>query len=582
MPFIGLRAFLNSRGWGQTGRGLRLQLLAVLTLSLSPLLVLSVAQGVIEFREERQEQLARFHAELVEATAELDTELERTAGFVAGLASYPGLFDMPAEQCVETLQALQTAQPLFANLKLINEHGEVVCSAAESEPVIDAARHVWFARLAGGQDESFSGVYLDWLLHRPVMTAAHRLPSSDMFAGAVAVDLDVRSALALLRTQDLPEEMSLALSDDEGNLAYVSEAGEGDRLARLPGDALANVRETGEPVVLEQISGAPGKVILIAPLTGRGVQLALISPALLMGSWAGFDIVGTVLVPSLMWLLALTCVSLAVGFFVLRWLAYLGRVARLYGAGRLDVQPVLARHAPVEIRTLADTMESMARDLNARTEELETVADQRGALLREIHHRVKNNLQVTMSLLNIQARRATDDEARRVLIEARGRINALALVHRTLYENDDLRTVEMHAFLEQLLHYLGQASSELQSDILLRVDEADVSLDPEQAIPVALFVTEAVTNAFKHAFPDGASGEVRVSVQMLEDGRVGVSVRDTGQGLGADSADGMGSSIMQAMARRVNGEMERYKAEAGGTQVWLRFMPEFPSDTLIS
>ena len=79
MPFIGLRAFLNSRGWGQTGRGLRLQLLAVLTLSLSPLLVLSVAQGVIEFREERQEQLARFHAELVEATAELDTCLLYTS-----------------------------------------------------------------------------------------------------------------------------------------------------------------------------------------------------------------------------------------------------------------------------------------------------------------------------------------------------------------------------------------------------------------------------------------------------------------------------------------------------------------------
>ncbi len=579
MPFDGLKALLQSRGWGQSGRGLRLQLLAVLTLSLSPLLVLSVAQGVIEFREERREQLSRFHSELLEATAELDAELERTAGFVAGLASYPGLFDLTPERCVETLQALQTAQPLYANLKLINAHGEVVCAAAESETEIDAARHIWFARLAGGQQESFSGVYLDWLLHRPVMTAAHRLPTTDMFAGAVAVDLDVRSALALLRTQDLPEEMSLALSDDEGNLAYVSEAGEGDRLARLPVEALSAVRQTGEPVLLEQIEGAPGKVILIAPLTGRGIQLALISPALLMGSWAGFDIVGTVLVPSLMWLLALTCVSLAVGFFVLRWLTYLGRVAKLYGAGRLDVEPVLARHAPVEIRTLADTMVSMARDLNARTEELETVADQRGALLREIHHRVKNNLQVTMSLLNIQARRASDEEARRVLIEARGRINALALVHRTLYENDDLRTVEMQAFLEQLLHYLGQASGEIHAEIALRVEEADVALDPEQAIPVALFVTEAVTNAFKHAFPDGASGEVRVNVLTLDDGRIGVSVRDTGQGLAEGASDGMGSSIMQAMARRVNGEMEREAADGGGTEVWLRFAPEFPSET---
>ncbi|MAK64900.1 MAG: hypothetical protein CMF75_09240 [Maricaulis sp.] len=578
MSFNWLTGVLRARWGGENGRGLRLQLLAVLTLSLSPLLILSVAQGLIEFHEERREQLSRFQSVLMDAKAELDAELERTAGVVAGLASYPGLLEMRGERCVEVLRALQTAQPIYANLKLINEHGDVVCAAAESEPHIDAARNMWFARLIGGQTESFSGIYLDWVLHRPVMTAGHRLPTDDMFAGAVAVDLDVRTALALLRTQDLPEEMSLALSDDEGNLAYLSETDAEDRLARLPLSVLSRVRVTGEPVVLEQVEEAPGKVILIAPLTGRGVQLALISPALLMGSWAGFDIVGTVLVPSLMWLLALICVSLAVGFLVLRWLVYLGRVARLYGAGRLDVQPVRASGAPLEIRTLADTMASMAGDLKARNEELESLADQRGALLREIHHRVKNNLQVTMSLLNIQARRTPDEEARRVLIEARGRINALALVHRTLYENDDLRTVEMQAFLEQLLHYLGQATGEAQSGVDLRVDDAGIALDPEQAIPVALFVTEAITNAFKHAFPEGETGgEIRVSISSGDEGEVCVSVRDNGQGLAQDVVEGMGTSIMQAMARRVEGQMDRQVGPDGGTQVNLRFRPADPS-----
>ena len=121
-----------------------------------------------------------------------------------------------------------------------------------------------------------------------------------------------------------------------------------------------------------------------------------------------------------MWLLALLCVSLAVDFFVLRWLSYLGRMARLYGSGRLGLQPVRASRAPAEIRTLAETMASMANDLEARTAELENEAEQRGALLREIHHRVKNNLQVTMSFLNIQARRTSDAEARRVLSWSRG------------------------------------------------------------------------------------------------------------------------------------------------------------------
>jgi two-component sensor histidine kinase len=561
----------RGRGARDQGRGLRLQLLAVLTLSLSPLLVLSVAQGVVEFREERSEQRDRFHAILVQATADLDAGLERSAGVVAALASYPDLPSLSGSRCTETLRAVQTAQPIYSNLKLIDATGDVVCAALETEESVGVAERDWFARLRGGETETFSEIYLDWSLHRPVMTAAHARRHADGFAGAVAVDIDVRSALDLLRTQDLPTQMYLALSDAQGNLAYISETPEADRLTGLPPDVLDAVGETGDPVLLERIEGAPGKSLLVAPLAGRDIQLALTAPSLLLGSWAGFDIVGTVLVPSTMWLLALLCVSLAVDFFVLRWLTYLGRMARLYGAGRLGLQPVRASRAPAEIRTLADTMASMANDLETRTEELETVAEERGALLREIHHRVKNNLQVTMSLLNIQARRTADAEARRVLAEARGRINALALVHRTLYENDDLRTVAMRPFLEQLLHYLCEASSVFGTEVATRVEAEDIELDPDHAIPAALFVTEAVTNAYKHAFGEGASGRVTVKLTREADGRIAVAVSDNGRGFEDADCEGMGSSLMLALARRLDGEMARGTGPEGGACVTIRF-----------
>ena len=566
-----LSASQSQRGGREQGRGLRLQLLAVLTLSLSPLLFLSVAQGVIEFREGRLEQRDRFYSVLVQATSDLDSELERAAGVVAALANFPALATQETRACSETLGAIQAAQPFYSNVKIFNADGDVVCSAIETEAGADIAERDWFRRLRAGETEVFSEIYLDWAVQRPVMTAAHVRRNEAGFTGAVALDLNVQAAVNLLRSQELPPEMSLALSDAAGNLSYVSDSDSLERLTRLPADALAEVRATGEPLLLENIEGSPGRAVLVAPLAGRDIHLALMSPSGFFGSWSGFNTVGIVLVPSLMWLLALLCVSLAVDFFVLRWLSYLGRMARLYGAGRLGLQPVRASRAPSEIRTLAETMASMANDLEARTDELETVAEQRGALLKEIHHRVKNNLQVTMSLLNIQARRSGDPEARRVLEEARGRINALALVHRTLYENDDLRSVAMRPFLEQLLHYLRQASSVFGSDIAVSVEAADVELDPDLAIPAGMFITEAVTNAFKHAFDDGATGHVAVRLARGEHGTMTVSVRDDGKGFADGAGDGMGTSLMQALARRLGGEMERSANPGGGACISVTF-----------
>jgi len=572
MPVDRLSGTLKSRSGREHSWGLRLQLLAILTLSLSPLLVLSVAQGVIEFREERAKQRDSAYSVLVQTSADLAAEIDRASGVATALANYPDMATLRGRRCVETLRAVRAAQPIYSNIKLVDADGVIACAAVETvnESQAELAGLDWFIRLGEGEQEVYSDIYLDWwTVQRPVMTVARRLGRDGEFAGAIAVDIDPRSLEALLRTQDLPPDTSITLSDAEGNLTGQHD----DRMGRLPEDAIEAVRETGEPVLVESVEGAPGRSLLVAPLVGQEVLMVLTSPSLMLGSWAGFDIVGTVLLPSLMWLLALLCVSLAVDFFVLRWLSYLGRMARLYGAGRLGLQPVRATRAPAEIRNLAETMASMANDLEARTEELETEAEQRGALLREIHHRVKNNLQVTMSFLNIQSRRTSDVEARRVLSEAGGRINALALVHRTLYENDDLRVVEMRPFLEQLLYHLRQASTVYGCDVDTRVEAGDVELDPDIAIPAALFITEAVTNAYKHAFDPGTSepGLVTVSLERINDEEATVSVSDNGKGYAEEISSGMGSSLMEALAQRLGGKLERSPSPEGGACVTIRF-----------
>jgi two-component sensor histidine kinase len=134
----------------------------------------------------------------------------------------------------------------------------------------------------------------------------------------------------------------------------------------------------------------------------------------------------------------------------------------------------------------------------------------------------------------------------------------------------------MAPFLEHLLSYLREASGSSGAQVTLRVAVDAVSLDPDQAIPVALLVTEAVTNAFKYAFSEVQSGEVVVGLERESDDRVCVSVRDNGRGFdtGAAGSGGMGTSLMSALASRLGGTLERGAAEDGGAVVQVYFKPE--------
>ena len=145
---------------------------------------------------------------------------------------------------------------------------------------------------------------------------------------------------------------------------------------------------------------------------------------------------------------------------VIRWLHYLQRIAALYAKGRLTVRPLQAGRAPAEIRDLAETLEAMAESIAARDSSLRASLDEKDALMREIHHRVKNNLQVISSLLSMQERALADPAARGAMSDTRRRIAALALIYRALYQGSDLKRVNLRQFLGELI---GQLVMEQQS-----------------------------------------------------------------------------------------------------------------------
>ena len=219
-------------------------------------------------------------------------------------------------------------------------------------------------------------------------------------------------------------------------------------------------------------------------------------------------------------------------------------------------------------------MSEMATSLEEQHSELEASVEQRGALLREIHHRVKNNLQIIVSLLNLQAGRMADGEGRAALMEARRRINALSLVHRSLYEADDLRAVHMPGFLRELTVNLQQVSDDGSRSISVEAVCDDVAFEPDTAVPIALFVTEAVTNAYKHAFEGRSSGKIVVSLKASSVEDLTLRISDDGVGLSDAPDQGTGSSLMEAFAMQVDGETWSEPNADGGLDFVLQVRSE--------
>jgi PAS domain S-box-containing protein len=151
------------------------------------------------------------------------------------------------------------------------------------------------------------------------------------------------------------------------------------------------------------------------------------------------------------------------------------------------------------------------------------------ALLQEIHHRVKNNLQVIVSLLDLQSEKISSEESLTSLMEVQGRIKAIALIHEQLYQSKDVALIDFNSFVKTLVDRIFQSFKPVSDNIKLKVDAKEVSLEIGQAISSGLIINELVTNALEHAFPDGRKGEIQVKIRG-KSGNVEIIVRDNGVG----------------------------------------------------
>lgn len=204
-----------------------------------------------------------------------------------------------------------------------------------------------------------------------------------------------------------------------------------------------------------------------------------------------------------------------------------------------------------------------------RTADLRRALAEKEVLLREVHHRVKNNLQVVAALLQLRAKRSADPAGREAFAETLGRIRAMSLVHEALYGGEDTSGIDFAAYLGSLAAVTAEGYG-MADRIAIEVAPPDGQVDLNTAVPLGLAASEAISNAFKHAFPDSRRGVLRLAFRApTATGPGEVTVRDDGIGVPAAvaaRARGAGLSLTEALARQVGGQVSVTR-DGGGT-VW--------------
>jgi two-component sensor histidine kinase len=232
----------------------------------------------------------------------------------------------------------------------------------------------------------------------------------------------------------------------------------------------------------------------------------------------------------------------------------------------------------VEERTTAlarvnDILQAEMDERQRMEAELRAALHDKEMLLREIHHRVKNNLQVVLSLLDLQADVAEDPRVRTAFEESQDRIQAMALIHESLYQSDGLSPIDAAAYLRSLSQRLFDASRAPKNTLTLTLETQPVMLPPQTAMPCGLLLNELLSNALKHAFPGGRAGTIHIALQQEPPGQCILTVQDTGvgfpEGLDVHHANSLGLQLVGLLTEQLGGTVALRRD--GGTIFMITF-----------
>jgi two-component sensor histidine kinase len=222
---------------------------------------------------------------------------------------------------------------------------------------------------------------------------------------------------------------------------------------------------------------------------------------------------------------------------------------------------------------LNEVLTLQKEEINAKKNQLNFALNEKEILLKEIHHRVKNNLQIISSLLSLQSKNISDENAKQAIFEGKERIQTIALIHKKLYQNDTYASIEMNSYLEDLVNQLKDSYQDLVKNVAIKIETNEIILNLDTVVPLGLIICELVTNSFKYAFKDNEYSKLKISLSLEDDDYL-LIVKDNGKGMNETTdflnSPTLGIEITQALTEQLDGDIS-YKSNENGTTIKIKF-----------
>ncbi|GGH55441.1 histidine kinase [Frigidibacter albus] len=477
--------------------------------------------------------------------------------------------------CSKLLGDYVGRSPIYAFAGFIPTNGQMTCSSrAEARDMTQSPTYKAF--LAAPRAMVTANATGE-VSREPVLIVSQPVSKDGVLLGMLALSVK-HSTLELLRSRrGRDRDVNIVMFNHVGEPLFV----ENHLLAEVPkvlpmGREASTLVDSDEVIFRSRDGEGRTRVFAVLDLVPNLVHV--------VGSWPpeqaqlGRDLIApsTLLFPLTMWITSLLVAYAAVDRLVIRHVRELRGQMRRFALGRRDTPPDILKDAPAEIADVSQTFHNLARILIRDEAELEASLQEKTVLLKEIHHRVKNNLQLIASIMNMQIRQVNEPGARRVLKSVQDRVASLATIHRNLYQAETLSAVQADQLLGDIVSQMTMMSVAPGSNLDIRTDFAPVTLYPDQAVPVSLLATEALTNAVKYASAPEGGGQrwIRLTLHDGKDGTAtlaivnsqGSKVPERAEG----DAPGIGTKLINAFAGQLDSMVEIVSAD-GEYRLSVRF-----------
>lgn len=539
-------------------RGLGFRLGALLSVAILPLGLISLIQNFSLVQEAERGVRATLLGRTASTAAGERALLQSALGSADALG--PAVLDTMdrPEVCADLMRNFIERSATYVSASFVPLDGLSRCNSASGDQPVVFRGLSSYERFLKNPETFVTPLPLGPISGRPVVQVIQPLYRDSVLLGYIGLSLTVE----LLRSTH-----DMGFGGDGARIFTFNQQGE---ILTTDADVRSRAHDLlPQDIKLADLIGQPETTFRARAGNGEA-RLFTVVPAVpglvyAIGSWSPHSTgaeqfqlsrLGAVTIPLALWLVSLAVAYFAVFRMVLRHISTLRSQMRRFALGDRSAPPAVLAEAPTEIADVSQTFHDMARILIRDEAAMEAAVAEKTVLLKEVHHRVKNNLQLIASIINMQGRMIDDPDARRVLRSVQDRVAALATIYRNLYQAEHLDSVEAGRLIRDIIGSMANAAAQPGRSPRVEMQVENLILLPDQAVPLSLLATEAFSNALKYAgtASGGAAPWIRVRLTAEEGGRaifeIANSIVEPG---GRNGAGGLGRQLIEAYATQLDG-----------------------------